>query len=238
MALEQNMELKDELIKNFHEQFAQNQNHHQKVFFQILSVIVTVTVGYSYVYTMGGDLPNPKLKPSTFLLSLSLIISTIVLGLSLVLLCNMAYGFRRDQYVNNKIRKKTKLIHNTDPKDDIFPKSYDPAWSFNRKQKEYLKRLKKMNIPTRITYGIWVWILMRLSWMPNFHNSLFFMLSLIQVLLLVSYIFNPFDEIVLFNYDFEVSWIFLITILTWIILTGLVLRSQSVFYKKLKKLYE
>ncbi len=231
------MELKDELIKSFHEQFAQNQNHHQKLFFQILSVIVTVTVGYSYVYTMGGDLPSPNLKPSLFLLSLSLIISTIVLGLSLVLLCNMAYGFRRDQFVNNKIREKAKLINNQDPNDDIFPKSYDPAWSFNKKQKKYAKRLKKMKIPIRITYGLWVWMLKRLSWMPNFHNSLFFMLCLIQLLLLLSYIFNPFDEIILINFDSTINWTFVITIISWLILSSLVLRSQKVFFLKLKKLY-
>lgn len=231
------MELKEELIKSFHEQFAQNQNHHQKLFFQILSVIVTVTVGYTYVYTMGGKIPSQELKPSIFLISLALIISTIVLGLSLVLLSNMAYGFRRDQFVNNRIRKHAKLIHNKKLSDDIFPKSYDPAWSFNRKQSSYSARLKKMSRFNRYTYGCWVWLLMRLSWMPNFHNSLFFMLGLIQILLLVSYIFNPFDNIVLFKSDLPISWTFIITIIIWLILTKLVLRSQSVFYKKLKELF-
>jgi len=232
------MELKEQLINSFHEQFAQNQNHHQKLFFQILSVIVTVTVGYSYVYTMGGKLPNPELKPSIYLLSLALIISTIVLGLSLVLLCNMAYGFRRDQYVNNRIRKHAKLIHNENFKDDIFPKSYDPAWSFNKKMDKYTIRLKGMNFLVRITYGAWVWILKRLSWMPNFHNSLFFMLALIQILLLISYIFNPFDNIVLFNLNLNFDGTFIITIIAWTLLTGLVLRSQYVFYRKLKELFK
>ncbi|WP_108801902.1 hypothetical protein [Aquimarina sp. Aq107] len=232
------MELKEELIKSFHEQFAQNQNHHQKLFFQILSVIVTVTVGYSYAYTMGGEIPNTELKPSVFLLSLALIISTIVLGLSLVLLSNMAYGFRRDQYVNNRIRKYAKLIHNENETKDIFPKSYDPAWSFNKKQEDYSERLKRMALPIRLTYGLWIWILKRLSWMPNFHNYLFFMLGLIQILLLVSYIFNPFDNVILFNFSEPIEWTFLITIFVWLILTGLVLRSQSVFYKKLGVLYK
>ncbi|MFS4454830.1 hypothetical protein [Maribacter sp. 2304DJ31-5] len=231
------MELKDELIKSFHEQFAQNQNHHQKLFFQILSVIVTVTVGYSYVYTMGGEILTTDSKPSIFLLSLALIISTIVLGLSLVLLSNMAYGFRRDQFVNNRIRKRAKLIHNKDKSDDIFPKSYDPAWGFNKKQKDYSERLKRMSIQLRITYGVWIWILKRLSWMPNFHNSLFFMLVLIQIILLASYIFNPFDNIQLFNFDLSIDWTFIATIVIWSILSGLVLRSQSVFYRKLKKLF-
>ena len=231
------MELKEELIKSFHEQFAQNQNHHQKLFFQILSVIVTVAVGYSYVYTMGGEIPNTDSRPSIFLLSLALIISTIVLGLSLVLLSNMAYGFRRDQFVNNRIRKRAKLIYNQNESEDIFPKSYDPVWSFNRKQRSYSERLKKMPLPIKLTYGIWIWILKRLSWMPNFHNSLFFMLALIQILLLASYIFNPFDNIQLFNSSMPIDWTFIGTIIVWLILTGLVLRSQSVFYKKLKILF-
>ena len=88
------MNFKEEILNSFHSQFAQNQNHHQKLFFQILSVIVTVMIGYSYVYTDGGKLDENELNSSIVLLSLALIISTIVIGLSLILLANMAYGFR------------------------------------------------------------------------------------------------------------------------------------------------
>lgn len=231
------MEFKDEILNSFHTQFAQNQNHHQKLFFQILSVIVTVMLGYSYVYTNGGKLNEDELHTSVVLLSLVLIISTIVIGLSLILLSDMAYGFRRDQFVINKIRIKEGLIHNEKIEDDYFPKHYDPSWSFKKKIKEYNEKLTKMNFFKRRTWGLWIWILKRLSWMPNFHNSLYFMLFIIQFLIFSSYILNPFDEISLFIFNGEISWTFIGTILIWIILNILVIRSQCVFWNKLNKLF-
>lgn len=230
-------DLKNELLNSFHTQFAQNQNHHQKIFFQILSVIVSVMLGYGYVYTSGGKLNETELHTSIILLSFVLLISTIVIGLSLVLLSNMAYGFRRDQFVINKIREKEGLINNKNIDDDYFPKHYDPAWSFNKKQERYSVKLQQMKFFTRATWGVWIWILKRLSWMPNFHNSLYFMLILIQIMIFVSYIFNPFDEIILINIKGDFSWLFFFVITFWILLNILVLRAQQVFFKKLKDLF-
>jgi len=232
------MKFKEEILNSFHTQFAQNQNHHQKLFFQILSVIVTVMLGYSYVYTNGGKLDENELHTSIVLLSLVLIMSTIVIGLSLILLSNMAYGFRRDQFVINKIREKEGLIHNENIEDDYFPKHYDPSWSFRNKMKKYNGKLNKMNFFKRRTWGLWIWILKRISWMPNFHNSLYFMLFVIQLLIFSSYIFNPFDEIILFQFSGKFSWIFTGTILIWIILNILVIRSQGVFWNKLNELFK
>lgn len=39
-----------DIVKSFHEQFSQNQNHHQVLFVQVLAVMVTVLVGFGYVY--------------------------------------------------------------------------------------------------------------------------------------------------------------------------------------------
>jgi len=232
------MVLKDEILNSFHTQFAQNQNHHQKLFFQILSVIVTVMLGYSYVYTNGGKLNENELHTSVVLISLVLIISTIVIGLSLILLSNMAYGFRRDQFVINKIRKKEGLIHNEKIEDDYFPVHYDPSWSFKNKMEKYNEQLNKMNSLKRWTWGLWIWVLKRMSWMPNFHNSLYCMLFLIQLIIFLSYIFNPFDEITLFSSNGKFSWIFIGTVLIWIILNILVIRSQRVFWNKLNELFK
>lgn len=195
-------------------------------------------VGYGYIYTNGGKVIEDDLRPSLFLLSWVLIISTIVLGLSLILLCNMAYGFRRDQFVNNRIRKKMMLIHNKNEEDNIFPKSYDPAWSFNEKTAEYDKKLMQMNLIKRYTVGLWTLMLKRLVWMPNFHNYLFFMLYLIQLLIFSSYFFNPFDDIVLIDFNLDVNWVFTVTVFMWLILNVLMLRPQVVFYNRLKKLYQ
>jgi hypothetical protein len=43
-------ELGIDIARSFHEQFAQNQNHHQVLFVQVLAVLVTVLVGFGYVY--------------------------------------------------------------------------------------------------------------------------------------------------------------------------------------------
>lgn len=232
------MEFKEELLNSFHTQFAQNENHHQKLFFQILSVIVTVMIGYTYVYTNGGKLTESELQTSIVLLSLVLIISTIVIGLSLILLCNMAYGFRRDQFVINKIRIKEGLIHNEKPEDDYFPKHYDPSWSFKNKGEKYNTKLNEMSFLKRRTWGLWIWILKRISWMPNFHNSLYFMLFVIQLMVFTSYLLNPFDDIMLFSFSGKISWVFIGTIFIWIILNMLVIRSQRVFWNKLNELFQ
>ncbi len=232
------MTLKEELLNSFHTQFSENQNHYQKLFFQILSVIVTVMIGYSYVYTNGGKLNEEKINNSVVLLSFVLIISTIVIGLSLILLCNMAYSFRRDQFVINEIRKREGLIGNLDETEDYFPKNYNPSFSFNNKIERYNDRLNAMNFLKKYTFGLWIYILKRLSWMPNFHNSLYFMLYVIQIIIFLSYIFNPFDNISLFEFDKEINFVFILTIGVWVLLNIIVLRSQKVFWNKLNELFE
>lgn len=231
------MTFKEELLNSFHTQFAENQNYYQKLFFQILSIIVTVMVGYSYVYTNGGKLDEKELHTSVILLSFVLIISTVVIGLSLILLSNIAYGFRRDQFVINKIREKEGLINNTDIDKDYFPKHYDPTWSFKNKVTKYDNKIANMNWVTKRTWGLWILILKRISWMPNFHNSMYFMLFVIQIMIFFSYLFNPFDTITLFDLSGEISWLFIGTITIWIILNVLVIRSQRVFWNKLNELF-
>ena len=39
-----------ELITSFHTQSTQNQNHHQLLFLQVLTVLLTVLIGFGYLY--------------------------------------------------------------------------------------------------------------------------------------------------------------------------------------------
>ena len=39
-----------QIVISFHEQFAQNQNHHQKLFLQVLLVLLSVLAGFGYLY--------------------------------------------------------------------------------------------------------------------------------------------------------------------------------------------
>lgn len=52
-----------DIVKSFHEQFAQNQNHHQALFVQALAVLVTVLVGFGYVY-IRAKVPPQKSEAS------------------------------------------------------------------------------------------------------------------------------------------------------------------------------
>ena len=48
---EEKSKFAEQLALSFHEQFAQNQNHHQRMFVQVLAVLITVLVGFGYAYT-------------------------------------------------------------------------------------------------------------------------------------------------------------------------------------------
>lgn len=134
---ENTTETKDELLKSFHEQFAENQNHHQTVFIQFISAVFIVIVGYAIVYTntiKGADFISATKDKTTgeHLVSYAIIhligsyfLAQIILTLLCTLTMNIGYGFRRDQNVNHKIRKHyfSETVYN-----DIFgTKSFNPT---------------------------------------------------------------------------------------------------------------
>src|SRR3990172_6735589 len=96
-------ELGFEIVKSFHEQFAQNQNHHQKLFLQVLAVLLTVIVGYEYIYIRIGT-KSQELNITIQTLYAFLSLSFYLLSLAIALICNMALGYRRDQLVACNIR--------------------------------------------------------------------------------------------------------------------------------------
>jgi hypothetical protein len=102
-----------ELLNSFHEQFAENQNHHQTVFIQFISAVIVVIVGYAIVYTnteQNADFYFAKKAghdiESYAIIHLigSFLTAANILGLVSVLTINIGYGFRRDQKVNYNIR--------------------------------------------------------------------------------------------------------------------------------------
>lgn len=106
---------KDELLKSFHQQFAENQNHHQTVFIQFISAVFIVIVGYALVYTntssdagifnMTRDKDQNIVSYAIIHLIGSFFIAELTLTLLCILLLNIGYGFRRDQNVIYNIRK-------------------------------------------------------------------------------------------------------------------------------------
>lgn len=108
--------MENNILETLHEQFAENQNHHQKLFIQFLIALLVLFAGFGYVYVHTiPDVPyvqtyievksNVEYFSGSILLITAIIVSTIMLLLNLILL-NQGYGFRRDQLINKKIRKK------------------------------------------------------------------------------------------------------------------------------------
>ena len=109
-------EIAGKLVTSFYDQFALNQNHGQVIFIQFLSAILAVLIGYGYVYVNTTSLApvyEIKRKQATLLLDSYAIIHltgtyfvvSLILTLLATVVCNIGYGFRRDQNVIVNIRK-------------------------------------------------------------------------------------------------------------------------------------
>ena len=239
------MSHKEDIELGFHNQFAENQNHHQKLFFQTLSIVVTVIIGYGYVYTSGGEMGSTDTDPSLLMLSAALWVASLMLGAGSVILLNMAYGFRRDQLVVCRIRQKAGLLgtdHTSDSLSDehIFPKTFDPTFSLKRKFQRYHDH--KERHPRRLMLlrpaMWWQWVRLKLTWMPNFHSYLFGTLTLLQIILLGTYLLNPasgIPDILAFGW-MEIA-LFTMTVGVWIFFVGFSMRTVRSLLKKLFETY-
>lgn len=164
-------ELRYELMKSFHEQFAQNQNHHQNLFIQIVSILLTVIIGFGYtMYNFKSG--NNGTGIGIFEFTSAFVISEIILALGVALVSNMALGFRRDQLMNTRIREFAQITEDTAPDDaKIFSISYNPM-------KNYYDKTEKLNKKIVI------------DWMPNFHIIFSITLLTVQFILTIVYYFK------------------------------------------------
>lgn len=154
-----------ELLLSFHTQFAENQNHHHNVLFKLLYLFGVVIVGYGYIL---HGYPEKYDEMEAMVASIA---AQFLLCIGLATTCNMAYGFRRDQLVNYKIRKKYGIIAEKETDDNIFPFSYNPIHTYFSAD-----GLKK----NKIGY---------LNWMPEFYKifSLVFLAFLFLVIIAFQY---------------------------------------------------
>ena len=109
-------EFKYEILKSFHEQFAQNQNHHQNLFIKFLSAVLIVIAAYFFVYiktTNKADFWDISyFTNSENIISYAKIhligaylLAQIIFNIMTAIILNMGYNFRRDQKVNYNIRR-------------------------------------------------------------------------------------------------------------------------------------
>jgi hypothetical protein len=153
--------LGDEIVKSFHEQFAQNQNHHQKLFLQVLAVLLTVLVGFGYLY-IRVDVKQNDINVTLETIYAYLAVSMFLLSLAIALILNMSLGFRRDQLVACNIRVKIGVMKVDDKNTDCyFPSNFNPVGKTNF-----------------------------ITWMPEFHQIFFSALIIFKILIIGSLYFN------------------------------------------------
>lgn len=114
------------LMQALHTQFAENQNHWQGNFIQLLAALLVIFGGLGYVFAhWEGNLAFDKYKITKIAESLpifttstllwSVLVTNLLLSLIILLIIHFGWSYRRDQILNNKIRylffKKNKTIY-------------------------------------------------------------------------------------------------------------------------------
>lgn len=143
-------ELRKEILKSFHTQFAENQRSNQQLFLKVIGFLGAVVFGFVYVYENHGYDLNK--------LSYATLVSELLLSFGAGAVTIISYSFRRDQYVNAKIRKESGAIG----KNRIFPESYNPCTFITSKN--------------------------CLSWMPDILALFYLIFPIFQIIIIYLYI--------------------------------------------------
>lgn len=176
----------DKLLYSMHKQFAENQNHHQGLFIQLLVSLLVLFGGFGYVLVhTNKDIPfcQTYIEKDSFsyliFLSVSFVVLLVLLLLNLIVI-HLGYSFRRDQYLNMKIRMYTL-------------------------RKEYNYVFGHLYDPTNKKLG---------SFLPDFYKTFFRTITLSQIAVFSITIKTVYSEISITNFIYIVllSIIFLIII--------------------------
>ena len=161
--------LANELLKTFHTQFAENQRTREQSFLKIIGFIGAVVLGYAYVYA--------NLSQNIVTFSFVAFGSNLLLLFGAFIVVIIAYNFRRDQYVNSRIRNQAGIIG----KKKAFPEEYNPSHLYKGdKPKKYL-------------------------WMPDIFSAFFHIFPLFQLLIILSYLSKLKPIFALSNIDFYIT---------------------------------
>ncbi|WP_071146703.1 hypothetical protein [Bacteroides ihuae] len=126
----------DKLLYSLHEQFAENQNHHQGIFIQLLVSLLVLFGGFGYVFVHTKEdieysqtYINDFFFSNSILLSVSLVVILVLLLLNLIVL-HLGYSFRRDQYLNMKIRMHILKEEYSNIFDELYNPLNKKYWSY------------------------------------------------------------------------------------------------------------
>jgi len=212
-------EYRQELVKSFHQQFAENQNNHQSAFIQLLSIILTVIIGFGLAFlNFGGTSTDIDFKLELFEFTTAFTIAEGILTLGFCLVVSYAYGFRRDQFVNAIIREKAGITEDSTKQSwKIFPTNYNPQTSFTKKQNEKKKLL-------------FIW------WMPDFHAIFAIAFMFLQLIIMITYILKSYIANLLFA-NSQIDWFSLSIFVFGVIFFLISIVTLNRYFKKLKNLY-
>jgi len=212
-------DFKYELLKSFHQQFAQNQNHNQNLFIQVLSILLTVMIGFGYTlfnFKVSNLVSNGI---GLFEFTIAFAISEFILLIGVALVSSMAVTYRREQLLNTKINETAQITEDTTSEKNykIFPTSYNPMKNYYKKVSENKK--------------------MFFDWMPDFHIIFSRMFLIIQLFLIFIYFtkiftnsFPGLTENIQFLYY---SLFFVLGVLCFPLSLGII----KVYHNKLSKFY-
>jgi hypothetical protein len=128
-----NSELRNELLRDFHYQFAENQKHHQSLVIRLITILGGIFIGVGYVghgYLNNSSNNDGSFKPLE--LAITILVAQILLTILVSFVSHLASSFRRDQLVNFKIRDNLNLINNENSTNNEnscgleFSNSFDP----------------------------------------------------------------------------------------------------------------
>ena len=219
MCNDKKEDYKQELVISFHQQFAENQNNHQSTFIQLLSIILTVIVGFGLaLLNFGGTSTDKDFHLKLFEFTTAFCIAEGILTLGFCLVISYAYGFRRDQFVNATIREKAGITEeSTESRWQIFPTNYNPKTSFLKKQNEKKKLL-------------FIW------WMPDFYVVFSIAFIFLQLILMIIYTLKSYIAKYLFV-NSQIDWSSLIVFILGVAFLSISFVALKRYFKKVKRLY-
>ena len=142
-------EIRKELLVGFHRQFAENQRAREGAFLRLLTFFGVLLAAYAVMLQGVLGIEQNTIHPRQVQL-FQILISLLLLSGSWVVV-TISNNFRRDQYVNVRIRKACGLVGD----DEVFPSSYDPQAGLRR-------------------WGLW-------AWMPDFFLIFFWLFAMLQL---------------------------------------------------------
>lgn len=152
VAPEPSEDSRQKLLLSVHHQFAENHRSREDLFVKLLPLLGAVVGGYAYVYHGYHD--------QVEVFSLITVAAELLLFFAALVVCILSHNFRRDQWLNARIRNELDVIG----EDNIYPKSYDPSLGMGSRR--------------------------AFSWMPDFYGLFYVMLLTFQVLLFASFVYR------------------------------------------------